>query len=245
MADGLVVVGPLDPENGFPLWYEDTDGTRLELGLDPDDANVPALELPTPGAPVEFPTNFPDEAFYFLAEAEMLVGGPAGSARARLILALEAAFGGTGAVAAGQQMVFGRVRLRIDDVEPGATYTATGPYGVISGEADDRGRVFETEDIGAPGDFTSPFASRIGPFLRWVTNPPAGYVGDGVSEHTVQLGATGPQVFFLLKGPGVAAGPAGGDPTDPGNPNKARTALFTVQGKAATRVGVTVERVPA
>jgi len=242
MANGLVAVGPLDPDHGFPLWYEDTDGTRLELGLDPADANLPALELPTPGAPVVFPTNFPDEAFYFAAEAEMLVGGPAGSARARLILALEAAFGGTGAVTAGQQMVFGRVRLRIDDVEPGATYTATGPYGVISGVADDRGRVFETEDIGATGDFTSPFASRIGPFLRWVTNPPAGYVGDGVSERTVQLGTAGAQVFFLLEGPGVGTGPAGGDPTDPGNPNKARTALFTVQGKVATRFGATLQR---
>src|SRR4051812_17169167 len=91
-----------------------------------------ALELPAPGAPVVFPGNFPDEAFYFSAEAEMLVGGPAGSARARLILALEAAFGGTGAVVDGQQMVFGRIRLRIDDVEPGRTYTATGPYGVIA-----------------------------------------------------------------------------------------------------------------
>ena len=71
----------LDPVHGFPLWYEDTDGTRLELGLDPNDPNLPALELPTPGADVVFPDggpgNFPDEAFYFIAEAEMLVGGPA------------------------------------------------------------------------------------------------------------------------------------------------------------------------
>ena len=242
MANGLVAVGPVDPDNGFPLWYEDTDGTRLELGLDPTDPNLPALELPTPGAPVVFPTNFPDEAFYFAAEAEMLVGGPAGSARARLILALEAAFAGIGAVAAGQQMVFGRVRLRIDDVEPGATYTATHPYGVLSGVADDRGRVFETEDIGGPGDFTSPFASAIGPFLRWQTGPPAGYLGDGAGERTVRLGTAGPQVFFLLEGPSVGTGPAGGDPTDPGNPNKARTALFTVQGKVATRIGAVVER---
>lgn len=242
MANGLVAVGPTDPVHGFPLWYEDSDGTRLELGLDPNDPNLPALELPDPGAPVVFPGNFPDEAFYFIAEAEMLVGGPAGSARARLILALEAAFGGTGAVVDGQQMVFGRIRLRIDDVEPGSTYTAAGPYGVISGEADDRGRVFETEDIGATGDFTSPFASRIGPFLRWLANPPAGYVGDGVSERTVRLGTTGAQVFFLLEGPGVGLGPAGGDPTDPGNPNKARTALFTVQGKVATRFGAAATR---
>jgi hypothetical protein len=242
MPDGLIDVGPIDPVHHFPLWYEDSDGTRLELGLDPADPNLPALELPAPGAPVVFPGNFPDEAFYFSAEAEMLVGAPAGSARARLILALEAAFGGTGAVVDGQQMVFGRIRLRIDDVEPGRTYTATGPYGVIAGEADDRGRVFETEDIGAPGDFTSPFASRIGPFLRWATNPPAGYLGDGVSERTVVVGAGGPAGFFRLEGPGVGNGPAGRDPDDPTNPNKALTRLFTVQGKLATRFGATVTR---
>src|SRR5215212_6851829 len=235
MADGLIDVGPIDPVHHFPLWYEDSDGTRLELGLDPDDPNLPALELPAPGAPLVFPGNFPDEA-------EMLVGGPAGSARARLILALEAAFGGTGAVVDGQQMVFGRIRLRIDDVEPGRTYTATGPYGVIAGEADDRGRVFETEDIGAPGAFTSPFASRIGPFLRWATNPPAGYLGDGVSERTVVVGVGGPDGFFRLEGPGVGNGPAGRDPDDPTNPNKALTRLFTVQGKLATRFGATVTR---
>jgi hypothetical protein len=242
MPEGLIDVGPIDPVHHFPLWYEDSDGTRLELGLDPDDPNLPALELPAPGAPVVFPGNFPDEAFYFSAEAEMLVGGPAGSARARLILALEAAFSGTGAVVDGQQMVFGRIRLRIDDVEPGRTYTATGPYGVIAGEADDRGRVFETEDIGAPGDFTSPFASRIGPFLRWATNPPAGYLGDGGSERTVVVGVGGPDGFFRLEGPGVGNGPAGRDPDDPTNPNKALTRLFTVQGKLATRFGATVTR---
>jgi hypothetical protein len=242
MANGLRAVGPTDPVHGFPLWYEDADGVRLELGLDPTDPNLPALELPTPGAPVSFPDNFPDEAFYFLAEAEMLVGGPAGGARARLILALEAAFGGTGAVLDGQQMVFGRVRLRIDDVEPGATYTATHPYGVISGEADERGRVFETEDIGAPGDFTSPFASSIGPFLRWAANRPAGYLGDGVAERTVITGVAGPAGFFRLEGPGVGTGPTGPDPADPGNPNRAATALFTVQGKEAARFGATLER---
>jgi hypothetical protein len=59
MANGLVAVGPLDPEHGFPLWYEDTDGTRLELGLDPTDPNLPALELPTPGRPGGLPHQLP------------------------------------------------------------------------------------------------------------------------------------------------------------------------------------------
>jgi hypothetical protein len=29
----LKAAGSIDPENGFPLWFEDTNGVRLELGL--------------------------------------------------------------------------------------------------------------------------------------------------------------------------------------------------------------------
>ena len=34
---GLKTVGPIDESNGFPLWYKDTSGQRLELCLDPND----------------------------------------------------------------------------------------------------------------------------------------------------------------------------------------------------------------
>ena len=61
MANGLVAVGPLDPEHGFPLWYEDTDGTRLELGLDPTDPNLPALEAADARRPGGLPHQLPDD----------------------------------------------------------------------------------------------------------------------------------------------------------------------------------------
>src|SRR4029077_8439408 len=56
---GLKTVGPIDETNGFPLWYKDTTGTRLELCLD-QSANCIMGDLPDPGQPMVFPTNFPD-----------------------------------------------------------------------------------------------------------------------------------------------------------------------------------------
>ncbi|MGL5850020.1 MAG: hypothetical protein ACRCZD_04470, partial [Phycicoccus sp.] len=67
----LAAVGPRDPEHGFPMWYEDTVGTRLALGVGPDPMTPAVGELPNPAAPVSFPDNFPDESFYFAAEAAM------------------------------------------------------------------------------------------------------------------------------------------------------------------------------
>ncbi|HYO19077.1 MAG TPA: hypothetical protein VES02_10500, partial [Dermatophilaceae bacterium] len=65
----LAASGPINNENGFPIWYRDAEGRTLELGLDPADPNTPAMgDLPTPGAPVSFPGNFPDEAFYLLVD---------------------------------------------------------------------------------------------------------------------------------------------------------------------------------
>jgi hypothetical protein len=46
----LKVAGPIDPENGFPLWFEDTNGVRLELGLNPDPLNPDPL-IPAIGDP--------------------------------------------------------------------------------------------------------------------------------------------------------------------------------------------------
>ena len=103
--------------------------------------------------------------------------------------------------------------------------------------------MFETEDIGAPGDFTSPFASRIGPFLRWATNPPAGYLGDGVSANAPSSSAPAARTGSSgWRDRASATARRAGIPTTPTNPNKALTRLFTVQGKVATRFGATVTR---
>lgn len=240
----LADVGPLDPVHGFPLWFEDGDGTAVELGLGPDqylpmvDEAVPST--PVPGMP--FPSMFPAEAFYFLAESRMPIGGTGAVGRARLVLGLEAAFA-TPNPDPRSRVVFARIRVRIDDVVPGALYTVTHPYGVTDPlAADDGGRVFVTDDRGiADNQFDLVRANGlVAPFLRWTGGAPSGYLGDGATEAPV-TGSPFNTNFFRVEGPGVANVPGAlRDPADPLNPDVVVSPLFVVQGKITTRSGVEV-----
>lgn len=82
-------VGPINSQNGFPSWYKDENGVRLMLNTDPNDpfSRITPNDLPDPTKPVSFPHNFPNEAYYFLAEAEMQTGI---GEKARLVLSLGA-----------------------------------------------------------------------------------------------------------------------------------------------------------
>jgi hypothetical protein len=236
----LKFAGPIDPANGYPMWFEDENGLRLELVLDADPLAPIIADLPVPGAPVSFPGNFPDESFYFAAEAELDVGGTGVVGRARIILAIEAAFGGAGDPAPGANVVFARIRVRMDDLIPGAKYVVTHPYGVTTEmEADDRGRVFETLDLGiAENDTTNVLKSgQVAPFLIWDAGAPPGYIGDPGAAHKIS-GSPFNTNFVRIEGPGIADGSSNIDPADPFNPDKVWTDLFVVQGRLAKRLGV-------
>lgn len=243
----LTEVGPIDPRTGFPLWYEDAADppVRLELVWKPGDAKAPVVIEPEESGPLRNILAFPGEAFYMLAEARMVSGGGPRNGRVRVVLALEATFGGAGDVVDGQQIVFGRTRFRIDDAVPDQTYTLTHPYGVMQGKADAKGRVFVTEDIGVtPLAFSEALGGRIAPFLRWTPDPaldPTTHIGDGDTAHTI-TGSPFDTNFVVVEGPGI--GSAGGqpDPTDPDNPNKIYTDLFVLQGRIATLNGADVPR---
>src|SRR4051812_48672269 len=60
------VSSTVDPQNGFPVWYQDSAGNRVEPCIDPNDPNcvLPAGTAFDPTQPVTFPGNFPDEFFY-------------------------------------------------------------------------------------------------------------------------------------------------------------------------------------
>ncbi|MFL5263863.1 MAG: Ig-like domain-containing protein [Anaeromyxobacteraceae bacterium] len=165
---------PSPPQNGFPAWYQDLNGTVLDLCI-PDSADPGGLQaaacLLTPGGgiptpPYVFPTNYPDEIFLFRATSDVATSA---ATRAVLVLALEGAFG-TGAAAPGAQITFTRIRVTAG-VPFDGTYTVNHPYGsetfpnvVAAGGNRD---INFTEDIGigAPGDFTGALTSRVGPFL--------------------------------------------------------------------------------
>jgi hypothetical protein len=239
----LLRVGPVDvpspPGNGYPFWYQDTKGMALDLCI-PETLNQldPCLMAPAPGAPpptlpLAFPGNWPDEAFWFGADATIDLGG---NNQALLVQALEAAFA-VETPAVGDQISFGRIRIRVDAPVDG-TYTITYPYGVKQFPDVVAGRraINFTSDIGigAPGDFTGALRSDIGPFLIPV-NPPFvleghTFLSDGVTPTQV-TGSPFDTNFFRVC---VANAQGLGLNGQVGGPQCMETDLFTVIGRVHT-----------
>ncbi|HKH12419.1 MAG TPA: chitobiase/beta-hexosaminidase C-terminal domain-containing protein [Rubrobacter sp.] len=202
----LAKTGPMNPQGGFPFWYQDAAGTKLDQCLD-NSANSKCLvpfEMPNPDQTMTFPENYPGEAFYWTGEASTTLNN---GSDALLVMAMEAAFASD--VVQGDQMSFGRIRIRIDGLQIGREYRVTHPYGVDTFTAEDDGKgageINSTVDIGCvPGpnvtcDFDEARFGRVGPFLSWDTfgqgtdpaladaaGNPDRYVGDPNIEHAVK-----------------------------------------------------------
>jgi hypothetical protein len=204
-------------KNGFPAWYKDGNGTRLEPCLDSGDPLCIMGALPQADQPVttdDVTGNFPDEFFYQAANAGLdNVGANVGTAakprfgKASLVASLEGAF--ANAQAPGEQMVFARLRLRVTDGLKGDTnYLFVQPYGERTIKTDaNTPDLFVTEDIGTvAGNFDDALKGRIAPFLKWdaATAPaaPEGYTGDPNIDHPITGGVN--DVFAII-GPGVGA----------------------------------------
>jgi hypothetical protein len=230
-------VGPTSGQNGFPVWYKDSNDVSLQLCLDGNEplCGFAAGDFPKPDQPTSFPDNFPGEAFYELAGSTINL--PTG--KAVLTSGLEAAFA-TEVPRDGDQITFGRVRIRIDT--PGAGhYKVTHPYGTDEFDVAEGGNrtidFVEDVGIGSPGDFTGAMRSRIDPFLRWDTGFVKGadgssYVGDPAVAHKITGSSLGTN-YFKIEGPDIGG---------PGV-NVVNTDLFTVQGKVATNAGVAPQSV--
>src|SRR3954468_8375188 len=195
--------------------------TRVELCLDGDNPLCGFLpgDIPNPDAPISFPDNFPEEAFYFLASSTMNLPG---GGRATLTLGVEAAFANT--VTNGDQITFARQRIVVVGGPRNTTMHFDHPYGSIDIDTDSSGKGRLVEDVSpATGNFTTALKGNIGPFLSWGAGAPAGYVGDPAIEHTV-VGGPLRNTFDATWTGGAAT-----------------QSLFTVQGKIATNSGVTVD----
>ncbi|MDQ1666965.1 MAG: hypothetical protein QOH75_2996 [Actinomycetota bacterium] len=193
VIQNLKAVGPVDPANGFPAWFQDFGNgaqTSVRLGLCVDIATCPAAgALPDPSKPLSFPDNFPDEAFWWSGDASLPDDGT--GRRARLTMAAEAAFA-AGAARRGDQVAFNRIRIRVDQLVPNARYRVTYPYGVETLTAEADGTIFYTDDMGclsANCDWSRTLKGQIGPFLQWDPDvapaAPDGFVGDGATPHKV------------------------------------------------------------
>lgn len=169
----LAAVGPPIDPHGFPSFYQDTEGLSLELCLPAPAgfATRPELCVFDPLDETS-PIVVAGEVFWWLASSSMDVPG---GGRAVLTLGIEGTFGGSEAAIDGQQIAFGRTRIRVDTPVAG-TYTVTHPYGtqvfeVAEGaEADG---INYTADIGAANfqdpanGFLGTLAAPLGPYLTW------------------------------------------------------------------------------
>jgi hypothetical protein len=122
--------------NGFPIWYGDDGGLKLELCLDrpvtvaPGVSAIPCeVELPFSAAPPSFPVNFGAEALYWTAVTAGTFASSNGATNiALLVLTQQAGFAAEGPVADGSQAVFSRIRIRVD-LPVAGTYRVTHPFG--------------------------------------------------------------------------------------------------------------------
>lgn len=224
----LIEVGPVAASTGFPTWYRGQDSagvtSRLELCLPLSPGVLDPL------CPAPFTAN---EMFYQLVTSPVVAQG----VNMLIEMNLEGAYA-TGPVVVGDEIVFGRIRIRDTKTgfTPGTTWRITHPYGIDEVTADAKGQMNMTQDIGlAPGDFGAALAGRVGPFLKWdpavAPAAPAGYIGDPNSSHTV-VGS--PYNTNFVK---VERKELNGTYTP-----LAQTDQFLVSGRYATNSGVSVPR---
>jgi len=268
----LARFGPVDHTNGYPIWAQAAStepgvpGTMLELCFDtntvPDVVGGgaacptcidPALDLPNPAAPLSFPDNFPQEAFYFLSTSLMDTNG---GGRTRLDLALEGAFDGLGTVQPGEQIVFSRIRIRVDNATGGKRYKITHPFGVVEVRANGQGPrgINLSNDIflwkgSLGGNLLNPLQSNFGTFLSAAGGAVSpGYIGDFCNVNTVTGSPFGTNVF-RIEGPNI--GEPGSkflcaDPTLGPDPVAVTDCIetydFSLLGKSPSRFGAGIDR---
>lgn len=164
----LQAVGPVTAPHGFPLYYTDTNNLSLELCLDEGWCFFDEVD---PNNPNHVELGVGGEVFWWMAdaEAEPFVDG----GKVLLVLAIEGTFGGSEDVVNGQQISFGRVRVRVD-VPVAGNYVVTHPYGTLTfNNVTVEEGINYTADIGAANfldveaGFAGTLTSPIGPFLTW------------------------------------------------------------------------------
>src|SRR5438552_2924841 len=198
---GLASFGPITPAGfGYPAYYVDQNGVGLKACQDPADPVCAAVlpPLPNPAAPLDIAAGnfFSEFPYTFINATVPMPGGGIGL----LVYSVLGTFAPVGDVVPGTQVVFSRVRFRIDTPAAG-TYTMTHPFGVttLTAAAPGRRSINFTDDclVRVPptcgigfNTFTTPLdpSSFISTWLRWDATPPAppaGAIGDFVIPHPI------------------------------------------------------------
>ncbi|MGY0194529.1 hypothetical protein ACWA7J_05570 [Leptothrix sp. BB-4] len=231
------VVGQLNPVTGYGEYVKDINGLALQICKDP---NLCFFDPQVPGNLQSEQTGTGAESFFWLADSvtEDAVTG----FELRFVMAAEATYT-VEEPTAGEQLTFTRFRVRMNTDQLGR-YRIHHPWGtheVLVEAIDAAGwEVNETFDIAfRPGQTDA--CGKVGPWLRWTepgdaghrpgeAAPPAGYIGDGATFHTVKGGSVRNfveiEAVALNDETPVNFAVVGGQPS-----HRIRNDLFTVQGQ--------------
>lgn len=152
---------------GYPLWFQDRTGITLEFCDPKTQAEMDGgwCVVFEGTAPESFPLSYSDEHFYYAADNVLRDDGL--DFRARLVIAIEAAFAND-VVVEGDQVTFGRQRIVIDNLPFAGDYRVITPYSDTTYPNQLAGdRIAVTTDIGLAcvGTFECTLKTGIGPFL--------------------------------------------------------------------------------
>ena len=165
-----------DPYSPVPQWYQDSNNLKLGLCMHAS-AACPAMPADYNPELLAFPTNWPDETFYYMTSAS---GTLPGHGDFFWESAVEHAFASASGLAEeGQQLIFTRMRFRMKDAPAGNAYVIETPYGTIDWTSDhdpldaDVMGINLTDDIGAADrlNYCVAMHGNLGPFLRAASAP--------------------------------------------------------------------------
>ncbi|MEY8875861.1 MAG: hypothetical protein AB9M60_05085 [Leptothrix sp. (in: b-proteobacteria)] len=239
--------GPLDPLSKFSTWVVDSNGVGLQTCLDAVDSQgnpPPCIFTPVvPGNAYSAAIGRGVEAFYYLANSKFTTPG-ANAMSVVMVMGMESAFLSPTPVD-GAQTQFSRLRIRIN-VSTKGTYTIEHPWGtktftvtqlLKAGNGQNRDEISDVTDVVFAPDAPSP--GLVTPFLKWdpasLPLAPAGYLGDGLTLHSVTGSPCGTN-FVRITAVDDKGAPMNIDPTNDDGDNDSHTytyKLFTIQGKLA------------
>ncbi|MEY8879600.1 MAG: hypothetical protein AB9M60_24035 [Leptothrix sp. (in: b-proteobacteria)] len=238
--------GPADPVSKFPQWIVDSNGVGLNTCLDSVDGqgNPPPCIYVPPVAGNSFSQAIGrgTEAFYFLATSVFNTTGPA-AVDAVIVMGVESAFL-TPEPVDGYQTQFQRLRIRVN-VNATGIYTVEHPWGkktytvdtlLPPGNGQNRSEISDPTDVSFAAGTSVP--GMVAPFLKWdpaiAPAASAGYLGDGITPHTVIGSPCGANFVRVTAVALDGVTPIAIDPTDAdgdGSTSSYTSRLFTVQGK--------------
>lgn len=172
-------VGPVSLQNGFPVWWQDDAGVRVDLCI-----NFACLATPPNAADhLSRQIGFGPEAFWWMSVGD--------NGAVNLELAMEAAWV-TGDPAPGQQFPFARIRLGGAVNAPG-TWTVAGAGLNFAAEATDDGKggfAFKNQGVDIPGAVTDvpPFSGVVAPGASQISL----FYGVGANVVPANITITGP-----------------------------------------------------